>query len=227
MISRRSVLLFAATNLAFAGHQSGTPSRAQPAWPSRELHSISGFPPGSGVDILVRFYSQKLQEALGKTVVVENKVGAFGNISLEYVSKAKPDGYTFLVTPGSSVLAPAPALYKRLAFNPLTDFEHVTTLAKTAFLLVVAGQSPFGTVSELTTFLKAQGERASYGSMSNTGLVSSELYKAQFGLPTVEVKYKDPAGLLNDLYNGNLAFAHLDPIFGATPLRDGKIRALA
>jgi tripartite-type tricarboxylate transporter receptor subunit TctC len=109
----------------------------------------------------------------------------------------------------------------------LTDFEHVTTLAKTAFLLVVAGQGPFKTVSELTTFLKAQGERASYGSMSNTGLVSSELYKAQFGLPTVEVKYKDPAGLLNDLYNGNLAFAHLDPIFGATPLRDGKIRALA
>src|ERR1700710_1032917 len=63
---------------------------AQGTWPSREVHSISAFPPGAGADVFVRFYSKQLQDALGKTVIVENKVGAFGNIAAEYVTKAKP-----------------------------------------------------------------------------------------------------------------------------------------
>lgn len=226
MFSRRDMLRSAAVasvSLPFVSRG----SFAQDAWPTREIHAICGFPPGTGADIFVRHYARKLQEVAGKTVVVENKAGAFGAISAEYVAKSKPDGYTIFIAPGSSFLAAAPSLFKKLPFDPVNDFEHVTTLSKLPFLLVVAGNSPYKTVPELVAYLKQQGDKASYGSLANTGLVSSELFKAQFGLQTVEVKYKDAASGVNDLIGNNIVFTHIDPAGGAGFIKDGKIRALA
>jgi tripartite-type tricarboxylate transporter receptor subunit TctC len=200
---------------------------AQDAWPSREIHAICGFPPGTGADIFVRFYARKLQDVAGKTVIVENKTGAFGNIASEYVAKSKPDGYTVFIAPGSSFLAASPSLFKKLPFDPVNDFEHVTTLAKLPFILVVSGDSPYQSVADLVAYLKQQGDKGSYGSLANTGLVSSELFKAQFGLQTVEVKYKDTMAGLGDLWGGNIAFTHIDPAGGGAHIKSGKIRALA
>ena len=200
---------------------------AQNAWPTRYISAVNGFLPGSGADTLARFYARKLQDDLGSTVVVVNKAGAFGNIATEFVARAKPDGYTILITPGFSTLAAAPSLFKTLSFDPVSDFEHVTTLSKVAFVLVVAGSSPFQSVSELTQHLKERGDKAFYGSVSNTGVAASELYKAWFKLQTVEVKYRDPSAMLTDLYAGSLAFSHFDPIQAAGPLREGRLRALA
>jgi tripartite-type tricarboxylate transporter receptor subunit TctC len=227
MLSRRKFLWSAAAASAIAPALS-TGSFAQDGWPARDIHSICGFPPGTGADVFVRFYTRKLQEALGgKTIVVENKVGAFGNIATEYVAKSKPDGYTIYIAPGSSFLAASPHLFKKLPFDPVNDFEHVTTLSKLPFILVVSGDSPYKTVPELVDYLKKQGDKASYGSAANTGLVGSELFKAQFGLNTVEVKYKDGASLLNDLWGGNLVFAHFDPVTIAAHMKTGKVRTLA
>ncbi len=200
---------------------------ADDAWPARELHSICGFPPGSGADVFVRFYGKKLEDKLGKTVITENKVGAFGNIATEYVARSKPDGYTVFIAPGSSFLAAAPSLFKKLSFDPINDFEHVTTLSKLPFILIVSGDSPYKSVADLTEYLKQQGDKASYASVANTGLVSSELYKANFGLTTVEVKYKDAGAMLNDLWGHNVVFAHLDPVTAMAHLKSGKLRALA
>jgi tripartite-type tricarboxylate transporter receptor subunit TctC len=200
---------------------------ADDVWPARELHSICGFPPGSGADVFVRFYGKRLEDKLGKTVITENKVGAFGNISTEYVARSKPDGYTLFIAPGSSFLAAAPSLFKKLAFDPVNDFEHVTTLSKLPFILIVSGDSPYKSVADLTVYLKQQGDKASYASVANTGLVSSELYKANFGLTTVEVKYKDAGAMLNDLWGHNVAFAHLDPVTAMAHLKSGMLRALA
>jgi tripartite-type tricarboxylate transporter receptor subunit TctC len=226
MISRRQFLGSSAL-ASFVMPHIAENAFAQSAWPSREVHSISAFPPGAGADVFVRFYSKQLQDALGKTVIVENKVGAFGNIAAEYVTKAKADGYTIFIAPGSSILAAAPSLYKSLPFDPLNDFEHITTLSKLPFILIVAGDSPYKSVADLTRYLKQKRDKASYGSVSNTGLISSELYKAFFNLPTVEVKYKDPAAMLNDLYGGNIVFSHFDPITASSLMQQGKIRALA
>jgi len=226
MLSRRELLRSAATaSVAMPFVSKAT--FAQDAWPSREIHSICGFPPGSGADVFVRFYGKKLEEKLGKTIITENKVGAFGNIATEYVSKSKPDGYTLFVAPGSSFLAAAPSLFKKLAYDPVNDFEHVTTLSKLPFILIVSGDSPYKNVAELTAYLKQQGDKASYASAANTGIVSSELYKAHFGLQTVEVKYKEPGAMLNDLWGHNVAFAHLDPVTSMAHLKTGKLRALA
>ncbi|MDF2115945.1 tripartite tricarboxylate transporter substrate binding protein [Roseiarcaceae bacterium H3SJ34-1] len=196
-------------------------------FPSGPMRAICMFPPGSGADVFVRFYANRFSQLAGKTVIVENRPGAFGNIATEAVARAKPDGSTIYIAPGSSVLASAPHLFKKLNYDPINDFDHVTTLSKLAFILVVPASKPWKTVAELTAYLKEQGDKASYGSIANTGLVSSELYKAQFGLPTVEVKYKDTGALLNDLVNGQLAFIHIDPTSILGQINQGTARPLA
>src|SRR5262249_9622614 len=124
-------------------------------------------------------------------------------------------------------LAAAPSLFKKLAYDPVTDFEHVTTLSKLPFILIVAGDSPYKSVADLTADLKKQGDKASYASLANTGIVSSVRYKANFGLTPVEGKYKDAGAMLNDLWGHNVAFAHLDPVTSMAHLKTGKLRALA
>src|SRR3954463_9834014 len=221
MLSRRELLRSAAAaSLALPAISTG--AFAQDAWPQRDIHAICGFPPGTGADIFVRFYGKMLQERVGKTVIVENKVGAFGNIATEYVARSKPDGYTIFVAPGSSFLAAAPALFKKLPFDPVNDFEHVTTLAKLPFLLIVAADGPYKDVASLVKALKEKGDKGSYGSIANTGLVGSELFKVNFGLSTVEVKYKDAGSLFNDLLGGNIDFAPLDPGSSAGQMKAGK-----
>jgi tripartite-type tricarboxylate transporter receptor subunit TctC len=228
MLSRRNLLRSsAAASLAmpFVGRHSFAQSDN---YPSRDIHAICMFPAGSGADVFVRFYGRKLSErAGGRAVIVENKVGAFGNIATEYVAKSRPDGYTIYIAPGSSVLAAASHLFKKLPFDPINDFEHITTLSKLPFILLVSSNSPYKTLSDLTNDLKLRGDKASYGSVANTGLVGSELYKAYFGLQTVEVKYKENGTLFNDLASGNLAFVHIDPVTASGQLKEGRVRALA
>jgi tripartite-type tricarboxylate transporter receptor subunit TctC len=200
---------------------------AQDRWPSSELHSICGAPPGSGIDLFVRFYSRKLQEAVGKSVIVENKVGSFGNSATEYLARSTPDGLTLGILQGSVALAAAASLFKRLPWDPINDFEHVALLCKLPFILVVPRDSPFETLADLTAALKEQGAKGSYGSTAILGVVASELYKAQFGLETVAVKYQDPAAALSDLYDHKVAFLHVSAGFAQEPLKSGKLRALA
>src|SRR5262245_56851876 len=184
------------------------------------------FPPGTGADIYVRCSVRKLQDMVGKTVVVENRVGAFGNIATEYVARAKPDGYTIYIAP-SNLLAIAPHLYTKLSYDPMNDFEHVTTLLKLPFILIVSANSPFRNVADLVAYLRQKGSSGSYASVSTLSLVSAELFKAQFGLSTVEVKYKESSAALADLWGGNVVFLYLDPVGSAAHIAAGKLRPLA
>jgi tripartite-type tricarboxylate transporter receptor subunit TctC len=225
MWSRRTVLLSTA-GAALAAPGIMPAAWAQDTWPAREIHAICMFPPGTGADIYVRFFARKLQEALGKTVLVENKVGAFGNIATEYVARSKPDGYTIYIAP-SNLLAIAPHLYTKLSYDPMNDFEHVTTLFKLPFILIVSADSPFKSVPDLVEYMKQKGDRASYASVSTVSLVSAELFKAQFGLNTVEVKYKESSAALADLWGGNVVFLYLDPVGSGAHIAAGKLRPLA
>jgi tripartite-type tricarboxylate transporter receptor subunit TctC len=227
MLSRRNLLqsaVLACTSLPVA---SSTLFGQASDYPSRAIHSICFTPPGTGADLFVRFYSRRLQELAGNTVIVENKPGAFGNIATEYVARSKPDGYTIYIAAGSAQLAAAPSVYRSLNYDPINDFDHITTLSKLPFILVVAGDSPYKTVADLVVYLRQQGDKASYSSAGNTGLVGSELFKQHFGLNTVEVKYKDPIGAVTDVWNGVVAFTHVDPVTGAAHIKSGKLRALA
>ncbi len=225
MLSRRE-LLATSVGAALAAPSIADNLFAQDTWPAREVHTICMFPPGTGADILVRFYAKKLGDVIGKTVIVENKVGAFGNIATEYVAKSKPDGYTIFIAP-ANLLAIAPALYTKLSYDPVKDFEHITTLFKLPFVLTVAGDTPYKSVADLVKSLKEKGDKASYGSVSSVSLVSAELFKAQFGLQTVEVKYKQSQDAMADLFSGNLSFVYIDPAGSAAQRTSGKLRALA
>jgi len=221
MISRRQ-LLRSGASAAFA-----IPSVTRAAdYPSGPIHCICPFPPGSGADTRIRFYGSKLAAKCGQPVIVENRPGAMGNIATEAVARAKPDGYTIYNAPGSSTLAAAPSLFKKLGYDPINDFEHITTLSASAFAFCVPADGPFRTIADLTAHLKQKGAAASYGSIAPPGFVASEIYRAQFGLETVVVHYKEQGGLLNDLYGGNIAFFCIDLTTIQGALRAGKLRAL-
>src|SRR6476660_982487 len=112
---------------------------AAPVWaqdyPVREIHSICNFAAGSGADIVVRYYSDRLSKLAGKPVLVENKPGVQGTLASDYVAKSKPDGYTLMIPPASSTLATAPSIFKKLPFDPLKDFAPVTSVASLSFVL--------------------------------------------------------------------------------------------
>lgn len=225
MLSRRNVL-WSTGGALLTGSALSYGTNAQATWPSKEIHIISASPPGTGGDSFSRFYGKKLEEALGKPVIVEYRLGAFGNIANEYVARSRPDGYTIYLVP-ANLLAIAPHLFTKLNYDPVKDFEHITTLLKIPFVLAVAGDGAYKSVSDLVVDLKTKGDKASYGSVSSVSLLSGELFKAQFGLNTVEVKYKEPQAGIADLLGGNLAFVYTDAASSIGQLKSGKLRGLA
>jgi tripartite-type tricarboxylate transporter receptor subunit TctC len=196
-------------------------------YPSREFHSVVNFGPGSGMDITIRYYAQKLTEITGKPVIVDNKPGATGNIATEYLIRSKPDGYTFMITPASSTLAAASAIFKKLPFDPLKDLQPVMLMHKLGFVFIVNGRSPVKTVADLTDYLKKKPGHGAYGTGANTGVVAAELYKTRAGLETNQVLYRGVDGNMNDLLGGQLDFATFDPTSAFEFVRTGKVRAIA
>src|SRR5262245_26043943 len=185
------------------------PAQAQ-TYPDREIRAICNFPAGTGADIFVRFFSEKLSALAGKPVIVENRGGAFGNIGTEAVARAQPDGYTILIAPGSSTMATALHTFKKLNFDPVKDFIPVTTLAKLGFVIAVDAKSPIKTMADLSAHLKTRGDKAAFGVNSNTGLITAELYKKVAGVPATKVQYRDNQTLVNDLFAGSIDFIASD-----------------
>ncbi|MCD6074570.1 MAG: Extra-cytoplasmic solute receptor [Rhodospirillales bacterium] len=196
-------------------------------YPTKNITIICNFPAGTGADIYVRYFVEPLQKKLGKTVIVENKGGAQGNIGTEFAARQKPDGYTILIAPGSSTMAAAPSLFKQLGFDPKKDFAPVTTLVRLGFVIVVDAKSPHKTLADLTEAMKKKGEAGRYGLGSNTGLVAAELYKNGYGLKTKPVRYQGAMEGLNDLLGGQVDFYSMDSAFAQGQIAAGKIRALA
>jgi tripartite-type tricarboxylate transporter receptor subunit TctC len=196
-------------------------------YPAREIHSYVNFPPGTGMDIMIRYYSAKLTEIIGKPVIVENKPGALGNIATEALVRAKPDGYTIMITPASSTLAAAASIFKKLPFDPVKDLQPVVLLTKLGFVIFVDAKHPARNIAELTAALKRKPGHGAYGTGANTGIVVAEMYKVRAGLESNQVLYKGMFENMNDLIGGQIDFATLDPTAAFEPVRSGKLRALA
>jgi len=212
--------------LAFLAAASPATAAAQD-YPAREIRSICNFSAGSGADIVVRYYSDRLSKLAGRAVVVENKVGVQGNIATEYVARSKADGYTIMITPASSTLAAARHLFKQLPFDPDKDFTPVTTLAKLSFAIAVDAKSPVRTIAELTEHLRKKPGHGAYATGSNTGQVTGELYKEMAGLKTTYVPYKQTMSALTDVIGGQVDFMTYDITFLVPQARSGRVRILA
>jgi len=222
LLSRRIFTLgmsAAATGLA-------VPGAARAQVPAGDIHFICAFAAGSGADVIVRFMAEKVRAVSGRSIVVENKPGAIGNIATEYVARAKPDGLTVLVHGGSS-LAANMHLFKNPPVDAGKAFEIVGTLMRQPVLLVVRGDSPLKSVAELTAEMKKKGDKGTYGTAFPTARVAAALYKERAGLQTVDVAYKTSADWVNDLNSGAIDFAVVDTVFGLAQAKQGRMKVLA
>ena len=211
--------------LAAAAFAAATSLAQAQTYPSQDVHIVVGFAAGSGPDVTARFLAEKLRAKWGKTVIVDNKPGAVGNIATEFVAKAKPDGHTLYMTGGSSLVATA-YLFKNPPVD-VTTLEAAATMARAPILMVVASNSPHKTVAELSAAVKAKGDKASYGTAFPTARVAGALYRDSIGAQAVEVGYKTSSDWINDLSAGNLDFAFIDAAAGFGMAKAGRFRVLA
>ncbi|HWM47098.1 MAG TPA: tripartite tricarboxylate transporter substrate binding protein [Xanthobacteraceae bacterium] len=224
-MDRRSFQLLGAAFMAatVAGAPLGASAQS---YPSQDIHVICAFPAGSGADVLVRYFAEKLREKAGKAVIVENKVGAAGNIAAEYTARAKPDGYTIHIHAGSSTAANY-WLFKKPPIDPSKDLQVVATLNKQPFMVVVAANSPYKKLSDLTEAMLKKGDKASYAESNTTGKVMGELYKQATGVKAVDVPYRTANDSLNDFASGVIDYGMMDPVFALVQERAGRLRSLA
>jgi tripartite-type tricarboxylate transporter receptor subunit TctC len=193
-------------------------------YPAREIRSICNFAPGSGADIIVRYYSDQLAKLAGKPVVVENKPGAQGSIASAFVAKSAPDGYTIHITPASSTLAAAPHIFKQLPFDPLKDFATVTTINSLVFTVAVDAAKPYRSIADLISHLKSKPGNGFYGTQSNSGQIAAELFKANTGLKTEYVPFKVTGDAFTNLLGGQIDFMSVDSTWAKS---QPKVRILA
>ena len=182
---------FLASSLALTLVAAVTPAAAQERYPERPIKLVVGFQAGSGADLLVRFFSDRMAAASGgATFIVENKPGALGNIAIDAVAKARPDGYTVLMG-SSSGFAGNLYLVKDVPYHPVRDFAPVTTVVQLGFVLVSRRQQPReGSSPTSRNMLKAKAGKAKFGLGNTSGLASSTLYLDEAGIAAVSVPYK-------------------------------------
>jgi tripartite-type tricarboxylate transporter receptor subunit TctC len=196
------------------------------AYPSKPVHIIVPFTPGSATDILARTFGQKLSEFWGQSVIVENRPGAGGTIGSAFVAKAPPDGYTLLVN--SAAHAYNPSIYSSLTFDTAKDFAEIAPLAGQPNVLVVAPSTGIKSVAELIALAKQKPGQLNFGS-AGTGSgthINAEKFKLAAGIDVVHIPYKGTPEALTDTMAGRTTF-FFSPISAALAnVRDGKLLAL-
>ncbi|HEY4774829.1 MAG TPA: tripartite tricarboxylate transporter substrate binding protein [Xanthobacteraceae bacterium] len=195
-------------------------------YPAQDIHFICAFPPGSGADVLVRYFAEKVRPLTGRNVLVENRSGAGGNIAIEYVARSKPDGYTIFVH-GASGVAASMSLFKNPPVDVGKTIQIASTINRQPFMIVVDAKSPYKTLADLTAAMKAKGAKASYATAAPFGTVVGEVYKVGAGVQAVEVNYKTAVDSLNDQLSGAIDYGVHDPVYALAQQREGRLRILA
>ena len=197
------------------------------AWPSKPIRLIVNFPPGGAADQIARAISLPLQEALGQTVVVDNRAGAGGNIGGDLLAKSAPDGYTLLLTSGGLVSI-NPAIYPKMPFDPSKDIIPVAAAARVGVFLEVKPSLPVHDVRAFISYLKANPGRLSYGTPGNGSSphLAGEMFKDMTQSFAVHVPYRGAAPAMQDLLGGQVDFM-FDPGIGLNKVRAGKLKLLA
>ena len=196
-------------------------------YPTRPVHLIVPYTPGTGADILARLLGPKLGERWRVGVPTENKPGATGNIGADFVAKAPPDGHTLLFVATS--FGTTPALQKNIPFDPVKSFEPLALVATSGLVVVANPQLPARTLREFIELAKRQPGKMNYSSPGNGGPqhLAMELLKLETGIDIVHVPYKGAAGALADVVGGHVA-AMISAIQTAHPhVQSGRLRALA
>lgn len=204
-----------------------TPAMAADNWPSKPITLVVPFASGGTTDIIGRAVGQRLGEALGQPVVVDNRPGAGGTIAGALVARASHDGYTLLLATVAHTMAPG--IYKTLPYDFQRDLEPVGMVALTPNVLIVNPSIPARTVQELIAYIKANPGKINYGSagIGSTEHLSGELFRAATGTDISHVPYKGGAPMMTDLMAGQIQMA-IETSPSANPhVKSGKVKALA
>jgi tripartite-type tricarboxylate transporter receptor subunit TctC len=186
------------------------------------------FAPGGSTDTLARILGQKLSEALGQQVVIDNRTGANGNIGMEIVAKAPPDGHTIVLGYIANV-AIGPSLYDKLPFDPLRDYEPITLVATSPNVLVAHPGVPVTQLKELIALAKAKPGELTYASASvgSVGHLTGELLNQLAGIRMVHVAYKGSGQAVTDLLGGHIQLMFSGFSSTLLHIKSGKLRAIA
>jgi len=224
-LKRSAKLLFGISAVLLA---LGAPSANAEDYPSHPIRMVVPFTAGGGTDVTARQVAQQLGNKLGQSIIVENRPGASAAIGASIVAREKPDGYTLLV--GTATLASNAVIEgTKTSFNLLTDFENVGKIGKIDLLVVVPGQSPLRTLSDLVNQMKAQPGKVQFGSpgVGSPAHLGGELFAQVTNTKILHVPYKGESAALSDLLGGQTTFQFCAPLICGPRLKDGSMRALA
>lgn len=202
-------------------------AQAGDGYPNRPVRVIVPYAAGGGPDVLMRQMAPAIGEALGQSIVVENKVGAAGVLAAQYVAGAPPDGYTLLM--GSNTHLILKILQPSLGFDPLKDFAFVGNMATSPSILVVPSASPYKTAEQLAAAVKAMPGKFNYGSGGvGTGAhLAGATFSAVNGLQTVHIPLRGSVEITGSLLRGDTQFAFPTAGTAVPQVKGGKLRALA
>ena len=195
------------------------------SYPNKPIRVIIGQAPGGATDIVARALAQKLTDALGQTVVIDNRAGAAGSIASALAANAAPDGYTALIV--SSTYTINPSLYKKLPFDPVKDLQPVTLIASSPFLLMVHPSIPAKTARELIALAKTRPLTFGSGGIGSSGHLAAELFSSMAGIQMTHVPYKGAGPALIDTLGGQVNLILSSIVSGMPYARSGRLRALA
>jgi tripartite-type tricarboxylate transporter receptor subunit TctC len=219
--SRRLLIALAATTLSATG------AFAQ-AWPAKPIRVVVPFPPGGGTDIIAREASQRVAAATGWTFVIDNKPGAGGNLGVDAVAKAPPDGYT-LVLGQTSNLAINPTLYAKMPYDSQKDLAPIVLIANAPLVMVTGVSSPYKTLADAVSAAKAKPGGLNFASPGNGTVahLTSEMLQKAADIKTQHVPYKGAAQALTDVISGNveLYMSSVPTLIGQ--IKNNKLRPLA
>ena len=199
--------------------QSGT-------YPDRPIRFLVPYPPGGGTDVIARIVQERFQVALGQPVVIENKGGAGGSVGTDVVAKAAPDGYTVLFTLSSHTINPA--IFPKLPFDTLKDFEPVGTVASLPQILVANPQFAPNTVAELIALAKAKPATLAFASVGNgsPGHLAGEMFKIRTGTLMTHIPYRGGGPAVTDVMGGQVPLLWVSIPAAAQFVKTGKLKAL-
>ena len=223
---RRAVILLAVTTLAVLANT--RLALADDTWPIKPVRFIVPYVAGGASDITVRSIAQLLTTSLGQTMMVENKAGGGGNIGTDFVAKAAPDGYTFLMAYAGPI-AINPHLYKNIAFDAQKDFAPVSLMADAPLILAVHPSVPANNLAELIAYLKANPDKLFFGSSGTGGAdhLAGELFRLQAGVRINHIPFKGGAQAVIDLVAGRTQLEFLTIPGGLSHIRAGRLKAIS
>ncbi len=196
------------------------------AWPERPITAIVPFAAGGGTDGVARILAEHLGRNLGQAVVIENRGGANGNIGAIAAARARPDGYSFFFTTGTTQ-AINPALYRSLPYDPVRDFAPVGRIGVFPLMLAVHPGVKANTIAEFIALARAEPGKLNFGHWSAVYLAAGKSFIRQIGAEVLDVPYRSSANTMTDLVAGRISFAIVDLTIGIPLARGNEVRPLA